>query len=328
MSAGSLDDFVSGQILDVLKPAAVELSLKAVEQTKQERKRVTKLRRQRLERAQYEADRAARQYHAVEPENRLVARQLERSWEETLQSQREIEEDLRRLEHAQPVELKSHELELIKSLSTDMPTLWNATGTTAADRQTIIRHLIERVVVDIQGESECVDVEVHWNGGFASQHELIRRVASYQQLSNHKELMVRITELRNAGCTSARIADQLNDEGFRSPRCHSFDAPTIRRLLSRHSTSHDRERIESPQWRLRDLAEKLDMPTTTLCSWLHRGWLHGRQMEGARGRWLVWADDDELNRLKQLRQDRLRSPGHTAPTELTTPSLAPKIRLC
>ena len=77
LSAGSLDDFVSGQILQVLKPATVELSLKAVEETRQERQRVTKLRRQRLERAQYEADRAARQYHAVEPENRLVTRQLE-----------------------------------------------------------------------------------------------------------------------------------------------------------------------------------------------------------------------------------------------------------
>ena len=265
LSAGPLDGFVSEQILDVLKPASVELSLKAVEQTKQERQRVTKLRRQRLERAQYEADRAARQYHAVEPENRLVARQLERSWEEALQARREIEEDLRRLESEQPVELKAHELDMIKSLSTDLPTLWNATGTTAADRQTIIRHLIERVVVDVQGESERVDVEVHWNGGFASQHELIRPVASYQQLSGYKELMVRLKELRNAGRTSAQIANQLNDEGFHSPSCKSFDAPAVRRLLSRNGTSHDGERIESPQWRLRDLAEKLDMPTTTLC---------------------------------------------------------------
>ena len=151
-------------------------------------------------------------------------------------------------------------------------------------------------------------------------------MASYQQLSSYEELMVRIKELRNAGRTSAQIADQLNDEGFHSPSCNSFNAPTIRRLLSCNGTSHDRERIriEQPQWRLRDLAEKLDMPTTTLCSWLHRGWLHGRQMEGARGRWLIWADDDELNRLTQLRQHRLESTGRPASTELTTPRPRPE----
>jgi hypothetical protein len=324
LSAGSLDDFVSGQILQVLKPAAVELSLKAVEETRQERQRVTQLRRQRLERAQYEADRAARQYHAVEPENRLVTRQLESCWEQALLAQREVEEDLHRLEHTQPVELKSHELEMIKALSADLPTLWNETGTTAADRQEIIRHVVDRVVVDVQGESERVDVAIHWSGGFVSQHELIRPVWSYQQLSRYKELMTRVEELRTDGHTSGQIADLLNNEGFHPPSGKEFDALTIRRLLSRNSTSHDHGRIEPPQWRLRDLAEKLDMPSNTLRSWLQRGWLQGRQMEGARGRWLIWADDDELNRLNQLRQHRLESPGRSVSTELTTPIPRPE----
>jgi DNA invertase Pin-like site-specific DNA recombinase len=319
MSAAPLDEFIGKQVLHVLTPATIELSLKAVEQTTQERRRVTKLRRQRLERSQYEADRAARQYHAVEPENRLVARQLEGSWEEALRRQRELEEDLRRLEHAQPAELKSHELEMIKSLSIDLPTLWSEAGTTAADRKTIIRHLIERVVVDVQGESECVDVEVHWSGGFVSQHELIRPVARYRQLSGYDELMARIEGLRTAGRTSTQIADQLNGENFHSPSCSSFDALTIRRLLSRHGESQDPERTGPPQWRLRDLAEKLEMPTGTLRSWLRRGWLQGKQQEGAHGRWILWADDDELHRLAQLRQHRHESTGLPVPTELTTP---------
>jgi len=188
LSARPLDDLIREQILQVLKPASVELSVQAVEETKQERRRLTKLRSHRLERAQFEVDRAARQYHAVEPENRLVARQLERLWEEAMQAQREIEEDLRRLEHSQPVELKPHELDMIQKLSNDLPVLWNATGTTAADRQTIIRHLVDRVVVDVQGESEHVDVAIHWSGGFVSQHSLIRPIASYEQLSGYRVL--------------------------------------------------------------------------------------------------------------------------------------------
>ena len=308
----------------MLKPATVELSLKAVEETKQGRQRVTKLRHQRLERAQYEADRAARQYHAAEPENRLVARQLECCWEESLVVQREIEEDLRRLEHTQPSELKAHELDMIQALSTDLPALWSATGTTAADRQTIIRHLVDRVVVDVQGESEHVDVAVHWNGGFVSQHELIRPVGSYDQLSGHRELMVRVEELRRSDHTSGQIADQLNDEGFHPPSGRMFNATTIRRLLSRCRPSQDRECPTPPHWRLGDLGRKLDMPVRTLHTWLRRGWLHSKQSAGAHGRWILWADDDELERLKQLREDGLRSSGLPAPAELTTPKPKPE----
>jgi DNA invertase Pin-like site-specific DNA recombinase len=323
LSAGALDDFVSRQIFDVLKPATVQLSLQALEQTKQERRGVTELRRKRLERARYEADRAARQYHAVEPENRLVARQLERSWEEALVAQREVEEDLHRLEQTQPVELTSHELEMVKALSTDLPTLWNAPGTTAADRQTIIRHLVDRVIVDVQGESERVDITVHWSGGFVSQHEVIRPVASYEQLSKYKELMVRVEELRRDCHSSQSIAVQLNSEGFHPPGCTSFNATTVRRLLSRTGSDSSRD-CQPPRWRLRELAEKLEMPLNTLKCWLRKGWLNGKQLSGARGRWVLWADHDELKRLLQLRRQRQRSPGSRAPAELTTPKPRPE----
>jgi DNA invertase Pin-like site-specific DNA recombinase len=328
LSAGPLDDLIREQILQVLQPATVELSLQAVEQTKQERRRLTKLRRYRLERAQYEADRSARQYRAVEPENRLVARQLECLWEEALQAQREIEEDLRRLESAQPVELKPHELDIIRALSSNLPALWNATGTTAADRQTIVRHLVDRVVVDVQGESEHVDVAIHWNGGYVSQHELIRPVASYEQLSAYKELMARVEELRSDGQTSMQIADRLNGEGFHPPSGRTFSAPAVRRLIRSHSGASRRfsthECPAPPYWQPRDLAKKLDVPIRTLHSWLRRGWVHGRQAAGAHGRWVLWADEEELHRLTQLRQHGLKSSGLPAPPELTTPKAQPE----
>jgi hypothetical protein len=260
----------------------------------------------------------------VEPENRLVARQLECCWEESLRVQREVEEDLRRLEHAQPVALKSHELDMIQSLSNDLPTLWKAAGTTAADRQAIIRHLVDRVVVDVQGESEHVDLAVDWSGGFVSQHELIRPVASYEQLSGYQELMARVEELRNEDQTIAQIADQLNDEGFHPPSGKTFNATTIRRLLSRSRPSQDHECPAPPHWRLGDLARKLDMPIRTLHTWLRRGWLHSEQSTGAHGRWILWADDDELDRLKQLRKNGLRSSGLPASAELTTPKPQPE----
>ena len=82
-----LDDCVTRHVLRALEPAALALSLAATEQVEQERATRTQLWEQRRERAAYETERAARQYQAVAPENRLVARTLERTWEETLQAQ-------------------------------------------------------------------------------------------------------------------------------------------------------------------------------------------------------------------------------------------------
>ncbi len=103
-----------------------------------------------------------------------------------------------------------------------------------------------------------------------------------------------------------------------------FNATTIRRLLSRRRPSQDRECPTPPHWWLGDLGRKLDMPVRTLHTWLRRGWLHSKQSAGAHGRWILWADDDELERLKQLREDGLRSSGLPAAAELTTPKSKPE----
>jgi DNA invertase Pin-like site-specific DNA recombinase len=325
LAGGPLDEFVSQKILSVLKPAALELSMVAAEDLQRQRERLSQQWQQRLERAEYQTKRAARQYHAVEPENRLVARELERLWEEALAEQRELEEAYHRFRSEQPSELTTKEREMIRSLSSDLPALWHAPETTAVDRQTIVRHLIERVVVDVQGESECVDVTVHWSGGFVSQHELIRPVSRYEQLSNYKDLLRRITELHGVGRASSEIAQQLNEEGFHPPgRRRNFTATMVRRLLSRCGRNDppsrsagvdDRQRM--PQWRLSDLAEELEMPSSTLRNWVRRGWLHADQLPGAHGRWTLWADGDELQRLRELRLFRRRCPGRSIPARLT-----------
>src|SRR5207245_8808307 len=88
-----LDDLVAAQVLAALEPAALALSLAAADDVQQERARLHRNWQQQLERARYQAERARRQYDAVEPENRLVVRELERRWEEALQVQRRLEEE-------------------------------------------------------------------------------------------------------------------------------------------------------------------------------------------------------------------------------------------
>ena len=92
ISATVIDALVAEQVLRALEPAALELSLQALHQVQRERERLHRPWQQRREWAAQQAERAARQYHAVEPENRLVARSLERAWEEALRAQPAIPE--------------------------------------------------------------------------------------------------------------------------------------------------------------------------------------------------------------------------------------------
>src|SRR3954451_16584049 len=134
-----LDDLIATQVLAALEPAALELSLAAADDLQQERARLHQVRQQELERARYEAERARRQYDAVEPENRLVGRELERRWEEALKEQRRLEEEAARFARDQPRGRSDLEREQIRALARDLPAPWHTPATTSADRQRIVR---------------------------------------------------------------------------------------------------------------------------------------------------------------------------------------------
>ena len=151
MAGPSLDAFVTRHVVAAVEPAARELSLAAAAQVEHDRAATAQLWEQRRERAAYETDRAARQYHAVEPENRLVARTLERVWEAKLQAQRGLEEEYRRFLQQQPRVLTAAEREALRQLAADIPALWSAATTTDADRKEIIRQVVEQVEVGVRG---------------------------------------------------------------------------------------------------------------------------------------------------------------------------------
>lgn len=327
LAGNKLDLLVSEQMLAVLEPAALELSLKAADAIDQERARLHRHWKQKLERVRFDTERAARQYHAVEPENRLVARELERQWEEALVKQRQAEEEYARFEHEQPSRLSEDEKQSIRNLSQDIPKLWNAETTTAKERQVILRHLVDRVRVEVQGDTEIVDITIHWAGGYVSQHAQTRPVARYEQLQDHDRLVARILELRESGHTCRQIADTLNEEGFRPPkRRDTYNAVMVRQLLSRNlprettpNESDECHQRKANEWYLADLAHELQMPTVTLHHWIRREWVDSRKLGDQRGRWVLWADDDEIERLRKLRSAKQGWPDRPYPESLTTP---------
>src|SRR4051812_2544778 len=164
-TAAEVEAWGAEQVLEGLQPAALEARLGAAAEVEERRRQVTRNWEQRIERARYEADRAARQYHACEPENRLVARTLERRWDESLRAVQQLEAEFERFTRAQPRSLGEAERGRILRLAGEVPTLWRAPTTTHADRRQVVRLLIDRVVLNVAPGDDRVTVRVEWAGG-------------------------------------------------------------------------------------------------------------------------------------------------------------------
>jgi hypothetical protein len=204
--------------------------------------------------------------------------------------------------------------------------LWAAQTTTAAERKQVVRLLLERVEVDVQGQSEQVDVTIHWAGGFISRQVLVRTVQRYQQLADYQRLCARIDELRAAGKSLAEVATILNAEGYHpAKRAERFTGGMVGGLLTRRCQGEGGQRqavanlLTAQEWLLGDLARYLGMPQATLHRWRKAGWVRGRKLVVAGGQWALWASGAERRRLSRLRRHQQRHPNQDPPAELTTP---------
>jgi DNA invertase Pin-like site-specific DNA recombinase len=310
LSGARLDGFAAEKVLRALEPAALELSLEAAKNIESERGELDGLWQKRQERASYEAERAGRHYRSVEPENRLVARQLAKDWEQKISEEQRLKQEYQRFLLDKPRLLSASERESIRRLATDIPALWNAASTTNAQRKEIVRQVIERVVVEVEGDSERVGVRIEWAGGRRTTAVVIRPVCSFESLSYYPELCERVRELASGGLDSALIAQRLDAEGYRSPKLvEGFGHQGVRKLMTRLGLCQREGRQQPPQgllgeheWWLGELAGRIRMPKQTLYTWIRRGWVSSRQLQGHARRWVVWADEAELERLRRLHE--------------------------
>jgi DNA invertase Pin-like site-specific DNA recombinase len=323
------DRLIESLILKAIEPASLELSLCAAEGAERDRERLHRHWKQRLERATYEATRARRQYHAVDPENRLVARELERLWEQSLAQTQRLEEEFARFQQDQPRHLSQTDRERIRTLAADLPRLWRSETTTGSDRRSIVRLLIDQVELTRRGTGQEIDMVIHWRGGSTTHHEVRQGLRTYRDLSGGTErLRDRILALRGDGLTGDQIAAILNREGFHPARGSGFSGNRVRRLLVQFGRSGVppgvRDAADLPgreeHW-LTDLAKQLGLRPIVVHRWRWSGWLHARQLRGENGRWIVWANPAERERLQRLRESEIQSQGRRRPApELTTPS--------
>lgn len=327
LTAAYPDRLIEQLIFRAMEPVSLELSLRAMEQVEQNRKELHAQWKQRLDRMEYDVSRARRQYDAVEPENRMVARELEREWQRRLVERQQLEEEYDRFQSDLPQRLSREDQERIQSLSVDLPALWHAETTTAADRRAVVRLLIDQVELTRHGETEQVNVVVSWHGGLITQHSLAQGLRNYAALSNIDALRNRVTTLRGEGLTADEIAATLNREGYVVPRGDKFTGNRVRQLFVRFQLAglppgiqHERDLPCRDEWWLPALAAELGVPSIVVHRWRWSGWLSARQLRGASGRWIVAANDAEIARLRQLREFENQHRRKRPPIELTTPS--------
>jgi hypothetical protein len=299
-----VDEAVAEQLLRAVEPEALQVSLEAVADLERERVTLECQWRQRLERAEQEAGRAMRQYQHCEPENRLVARTLGQRWEQALREQQRLEEDFARWQRQAPTSPDEQERQAMAALAQDVPRLWHAETTTPQERQQVARLLIEEVRVTIDHASERVEAEVHWVGGCVQSLEVRRRVNRYDQMEEHPRLVERLRAMSEEKLSHAEMASRLNEEGFRPPkRVDRFNGSMVRNLLWRLGLESRRALgseagLGRDEYRPGSLARKLGIGRDTVRSWMKRCWVHLRPDE--QGHAVLWADAEELSRLKQL----------------------------
>jgi len=295
VSARPVDALVAALMLEALAPSAIELSLQAAEDLELEREQRHRQWRLRLERADYEMTSARRRYEAVDPENRLVARTLERDWEAAIAARDAAQAEHDRALAREPLRLSEAEKQAVHQLAADVPALWRDATTTAADRQAIARAMLDRVVIRVEEDTEWVRVECHWAGGVQTHHEVTRPIRRFKQLKNYERLIARLSELRGEGRTAEVIAEVLNTEGWRPAKRAMFNAPMVRRLLQRHGIaalrpiwSQDVPRGAEDELTLQEVAEHLGVHRQTVYGWLRRGRIKGHLAQvGGQRIWLV-----------------------------------------
>jgi Recombinase zinc beta ribbon domain len=298
-----VDAFVSQWVLTALEPAALTLSLEATARLEQERQDLERLWHQRLERAAYAAERAARHYRFIEPAHRFVARQLAKEWEDQLMAHRLLQEEYERFVQTQPRSLSAAEREAIVHLAHNVPALWHAPTTTMAERQEIIRQIIQRVIGAGEGMSERLQITIEWIGGGSTAGVITRPMSRLEHLSDDPRLCERIRALAQAGYSTVQMTECLAQEGFHAPKqATPFSRQSVVELMRRLGVHHPRRRHRplrsDHEWWLSDLEQALGVAHSTLHQWRKRGRLQAHWHEQS-PRWVAWADEAELQRLKQ-----------------------------
>jgi DNA invertase Pin-like site-specific DNA recombinase len=227
---------VSAAILEVVQPHAIDAALKAVEQIHQKRTDRLQALTMELEQARYEARLAARRYEAIDPENRLVASELEARWNTSLSRVRQLEQNLQKAEVESPAIPAIGPDELLR-LAQDLPVIWDAPSTDSTIKQRIVGILVQEIVVDVDEATNEVLLFIHWAGGRHSE----LRVAKHKRGQNSRCTpleAVDVVRQMAAQYADGEIALTLNRLRLKTGTGNTWNETRVRSLRSQLKIVH------------------------------------------------------------------------------------------
>jgi len=215
MASRAVDGAVVQVFLDAVSPASMPVAMRVLDHVEQDLASQRRQRALQLEQARYEARLAQRQYDSVDPDNRLVAAELERRWNEKLERVSQLEQAQQRAEEQAQWELTAEERAAISSLSQDLPAIWAASTTTNQERKRLLRFAIEGVQLDGATHAGQIEMQIWWRSGVVTRLTVPRYRAGADAMKTPAEAVAQIHQLANSQ-TYAQIADRLNAAGWRT----------------------------------------------------------------------------------------------------------------
>lgn len=290
-----VDKAVSEVFLQAVQPAHLEAALAAVENVEAQRQRLAAHWQQRLERAGYEADLSRRRYQQVDPDNRLVAAELERHWEEKLQARQCLEQEWAQAQKQELAPLNEADRTLIRRLAEDVPALWHAETTTPQERKRLLRCLIQDVTLDAFSKPAFSRIHIRWHTGTTTVIEVERPQPGRRKAV---ELIERVRDLARHH-PDDQIAAILNAENVRNASGQEWTLGRVRSVRYKNGIPTACPYIaRQPGPRgdglisAAEAAERLGVSPSMIADWFRRGLLVGHQRRVGTPLWVRLTEED------------------------------------
>jgi len=306
-----IDRVVEDLFLSTMVPSEIDLSLAVENEANKKAESLEAQWRARLDGAHYEARRAERRYKAVDPDNRVVARTLEREWEARLQELDDVERAYAAARREHRIDLTTRDRETIRAIARDLPALWRSDITPHADRKAMLRIVIEAITLEPIDIPSATRVRLQWTSGVVDE-KLVERP---RRGATPTSIVERIRGLVAQGLTDEEIAARLNQENLVSMKGRAWTTSAVGKQRRLHAiagnSKHRNKQLpdihpQSGRYSLPGIARRFGVAKHVVKNWIRAGLFTAhRERFGRYDAW--WVDlNDEL----AAKLDRLARPAH------------------
>lgn len=292
-----VDPVVVEVFLQAVQPARLQAALAALEQVETQRQALIQHWQQRLERARYEANLARRRYEKVDPDLRLVAAELERTWEDRLQALANLEKEWREQHSRQLSPITDAQRQAILRLADDLPALWQRTS--LDERKRLLRCLIADVTLDAHARPGFTRVGIRWQTGAVTTLFVPRPRRGTPPALN---VAGRVRQLARE-LPDHQIAERLNAEGFPTATGLPWTIERVRAVRRKQQIPTACPYItpaNGPRGdglvKVAEAAQRLGVNRSMITDWFHQGFIHGVQRRPGSALWVRLSEGD-LHRL-------------------------------